>query len=265
MDIATGVEAVLSRIDVAARNAGRNREGIRMLLATKIQPVSEIAEAVAAVRRFRPNGSPVLIGENRVQEMVEKAPTLLELLPAGSVEFHEIGPVQKNKINSVLRSAVSCVESIDSFELARAFSDRCVAADRTLRVMLQVNVSGEASKSGIRPDLAPALAAQIAELPNLTLSGFMCLGLPPQFDGQGDIINSEQIRTGYRELAEIRDIVVQSGAISGGTPLELSMGMSNDLELAIAEGATIVRVGSAIFGARAPHNSPSETSENLNQ
>ncbi|MCL1800751.1 MAG: YggS family pyridoxal phosphate-dependent enzyme [Promicromonosporaceae bacterium] len=253
MNIAANVAAVLSRIDIAARGADRNPEEIRLLLATKVQPVSEIAEAVAAVRRFRPNGSPVLIGENRVQEMVEKAPTLLELLPAGSVEFHEIGPVQKNKINSVLRSAVSCVESIDSFELAQAFSDRCVAADRTLRVMLQVNVTGETSKSGAHPSSAPALAAQIAELPNLTLSGFMCLGLPPQFDEQGGISNTEQIRAGYRELAEIRDIVGQSGAISGGTPLELSMGMSNDLELAIAEGATIVRVGSAIFGARGSH------------
>ena len=254
MDIAANVAAVLSRINIAARNAGRNPENIRMLLATKVQSVSDIASAVAAVREFQPDGLPVLVGENRVQEMVEKAPTLLELLPAGSVEFHEIGPVQKNKINSVIRSAVSCVESIDSFELAQAFSDRCVAADRNLQVMLQVNVSGEASKSGALPSLAPALAAQIVELPNLTLSGFMCLGLPPELDAEGNISNAAEIRAGYRELAEIRDIVGQSSAIGGGAPLELSMGMSNDLELAIAEGATIVRVGSAIFGARGSHN-----------
>ena len=217
----------------------------------------------------------ILIGENRVQELVGKSPDYLPLVENKTIDLHLIGPLQRNKINAVLATPISTIQSIDTFELANAISERVLksdlpwfrdaasgsarlgstgpttdgvsSTDGALSVMLQVNVSGEATKSGTDPERALELASQIAELSGLKLTGFMCLGLPPVIQ-DNEIINSEQILAGYRILAEIRDATLNSGL---ETATELSMGMSTDLELAIAAGATIVRVGTAIFGRRA--------------
>jgi hypothetical protein len=212
---------------------------VRLLVATKTQTSDAVLEALAA--------GVDLIGENRVQELVAKAPAVADRVADGGLQVHMIGHLQRNKINQVLGTA-SCLETLDSLDLARAISDRCVrdgrTGDRALEVMVQVNVTGEESKSGVGPDDAVALATAVAALPGLRLTGFMTIGA--RLDSSGE----HAVRAGFARLRAIRDEVHASGAPGTDTATELSMGMTGDLELAIAEGATIVRVGTAVFGPR---------------
>ncbi len=175
----------------------------------------------------------MLRGENRVQELVAKGPDLADL----RLTTHLIGPLQSNKINAALRW-VDAVESVASADLAQGLAKR-LEPGRVLEVMVQVNVSAEPSKSGVVPSQALALAEQMALTPGLRFTGFMTIG--------ANTTDESQVRAGYAELARLRD---QAQARGLGTELELSMGMSNDLEWAIAEGATIVRLGTAVFGPR---------------
>ncbi|WP_456823843.1 YggS family pyridoxal phosphate-dependent enzyme [Cellulomonas sp. P5_E12] len=224
---------VRRRVAVAAHAAGRGPREVRLLLATKTQPVSLVRAALEADREARaadPTLTAVLVGENRVQELVAKAPEL-----DGLASLHLIGPLQSNKVNAALRWA-SCIESVASLDLAERLSAR---AGDTVDVYLQVNVSGEATKHGVPPAEAVALAAEVAALPLLRVAGLMTVGARSDDAGV--------VRAGYALLRTLRDEVVASGT---QTATELSMGMSGDLELAIAEGATLVRVGSAVFGAR---------------
>ncbi len=218
------------RVAVAAAAAGRDAAGVRVLLASKTMPVPTVRAAVAA--------GGTLLGENRVQELVAKAPRLADLDPT----WHLIGPLQSNKVNAALRWA-SAVQSVDGPEIAARLSRRCVAADRDLEVMVQVNVSGEPTKSGIAPDRALDLAAAVAALPRLRLTGLMTIG--------ANSADEALVRSGFARLRTLRDALLASGAPGTSASHELSMGMSGDLELAIAEGATMVRIGSAVFGERA--------------
>lgn len=218
-----------TRVAAAARAAGRDPAEVRLLLASKRMPVELVREAVRA--------GGTLLGENTVQELVAKAP---ELAPLGA-ELHLIGHLQSNKVNAALRWA-HCVESVDSLALAERLARRCAATDRELDVMVQVNVSGEGSKSGAEATDAVALAAAVAALPHLHLVGFMTIGANTDDEGR--------VREGFARLRGIRDEVLASGAPGTAAVRELSMGMSGDLELAVAEGATIVRLGTAVFGAR---------------
>ena len=227
--IAGRLAAVRERVARAATAAGRDPDDVRVLLAAKTMPLAVVRAAVRA--------GGTLLGENRVQELVDKAPGLVDLAP----ELHVIGPLQSNKVNAALRWA-HAVDSVHSPGLARRLSDRCVAVDRDLDVLVQVNVSGEATKSGVAPAEAAELAAAVAELPRLRLAGFMTIG------ARSD--DEAVVRAGYAALREIRDAVVASGAPGTSSATELSMGMSGDLEAAVAEGATTVRVGAAVFGAR---------------
>ncbi|MBD5787765.1 YggS family pyridoxal phosphate-dependent enzyme [Cellulosimicrobium terreum] len=229
------VRAVRDRVDAAARAAGRDPSDVRLLVATKTQP----AESVRAVV----DAGVELVGENRVQELVAKAPDLADLVASGAVTVHMIGHLQRNKINQVLTTA-STVQTVDSADLADALSARCVRDGVSLDVMVQVNVSGEAAKSGVVPDDAPSLARDVAALPGLRLTGFMTIGARST--------DEAEVRAGFARLREVRDAVVQSGDPLTRDARELSMGMSGDLELAVAEGATIVRVGTAVFGPRPP-------------
>ncbi|WP_069385605.1 YggS family pyridoxal phosphate-dependent enzyme [Cellulosimicrobium cellulans] len=231
--VSDNVRAVRARVDAAARSAGRDPSDVRLLVATKTQPAEAVRAVVAA--------GVDLVGENRVQELVAKAPDVADLVAAGLLRVHMIGRLQRNKVNQVLATA-SGVESVDSLELARAISDRCVRDTRTLDVMLQVNVSGEPTKAGVAPDDAAGLALEVATLPGLRLTGFMTIGaLSP---------DEARVRAGFARLREVRDAVVRSGDPRTRDAHELSMGMSGDLELAVAEGATTVRVGTAVFGPR---------------
>ncbi|MFF2270197.1 YggS family pyridoxal phosphate-dependent enzyme [Cellulosimicrobium cellulans] len=231
--IAQNLARVRSRVDDAARAAGRAPSDVRLLVATKTQP----ADAVRAVVEAGAD----LIGENRVQELVAKAPDLADLVGTGRVEVHMIGHLQRNKVNQVLSTATG-VESVDSLALAEALAARCARDGRVLDVLVQVNVSDEESKSGARPDDAAALATAVAALDGLRLRGFMTIG--------ANSPDETLVRAGFARLRAVRDAVAVSGAPGTAAAGELSMGMSGDLELAIAEGATIVRVGTAVFGPR---------------
>ncbi|NUU18376.1 YggS family pyridoxal phosphate-dependent enzyme [Cellulomonas humilata] len=232
--IAGRLAQVRGRVAQAAIDAGRDPADVRLLLATKTQPVERVREALDADARARaddPTLAAVLVGENRVQELVAKGPSL-----AGLTALHLIGPLQSNKVNAALRWA-SCIESVASIDLAERLSAR---ATDPLDVYVQVNVSGEDTKHGVEPAEAVAFAGAVAALPNLRVAGLMTVG------ARSD--DPAVVRAGYALLRGLRDELVASGT---QTATELSMGMSGDLELAIAEGATLVRVGSAVFGARA--------------
>lgn len=224
------LEAVAAQVRAAASDAGR-AGGVRLLLATKtVEPV-RIRQVLAAGYR--------LIGENRAQEVVAKAPELTGM----GVECHFIGHLQANKVNAVLRS-VTCVQTVDSPQLARRLDDRARALGRELAVFLQVNVSGEDSKSGVTLAAVPALLGELAAMDRLRVRGYMTIGL-----NSGDL---PAVRAGYRALAQFRDGALARGLPGAELATELSMGMSGDFAAAIAEGATMVRVGSAVFGRRSP-------------
>ncbi|MDO8108205.1 YggS family pyridoxal phosphate-dependent enzyme [Isoptericola sp. b441] len=226
-EIARRWQALTERVASAADAAGRSPDDVAVLLASKTTPVPVVRAAVEA--------GATLLGENRVQELVAKAPELADLDPT----WHVIGHLQSNKVNAALRWA-RCVQSVDDLDLARRLSRRCEVTDRDLEVMVQVNVSGEETKSGVSPEAALDLAASVAALPGLRLTGLMTIGAHSPDTGL--------VRAGYARLRELRDALVGQAATAGATVL--SMGMSGDLELAVAEGATLVRVGTAVFGPR---------------
>lgn len=243
-------------------NSDEATSSVRLLLATKTQDAAAVRAAVQADRAAG-RGSPVLVGENRVQELTEKAPALADL----GLTAHLIGPLQSNKVNHALRALAQhgrgCIETVDSLALAEKIGSRVLAsaaaspaaaqagghlepsappASAVLDVYVQVNVSGEESKAGVSPDAAVDVALAVAQVGGLRLSGFMTIGARSTDEGL--------VRAGFARLREIRDEVIGSGAYGTQGARELSMGMSQDLEWAVAEGATIVRVGSAVFGAR---------------
>ena len=220
---------VRAQIDAAAHAAGRSPDEVALLLATKTVAAERIALALA-------DGFTV-IGENRVQELTDKYDALTGIPHA----THFIGHLQANKINQVI-GRVDCLESLDSIELARKLDARLAARELTLDVLIQVNVSAEESKSGVAPEQALDLLSAVADLPRLVVRGFMTIGLNSADRGA--------VRAGYRVLAELRGSAVASGVPGTELAQELSMGMSGDFADAIAEGATIVRIGSAVFGQR---------------
>ncbi|WP_024287806.1 YggS family pyridoxal phosphate-dependent enzyme [Cellulomonas sp. KRMCY2] len=239
--IAARLSTVRARVARAEQTAGRPPGEVRLMLATKTQSAAVIRAALLAdtVACVASGLVPVLLGENRVQEAVTTATGLADLHP----QIHLIGPLQSNKINHALR-AVDCVQTVATLDLAGRLSLRCATTDRVLDVMVQVNVSGEPTKSGVPPEAAVDLATQVAALPGLQLVGFMTIGANTRDTGL--------VLAGFSRLREVRDELVASDAPGAATARELSMGMSGDLEDAIAEGATIVRVGSAVFGSRPP-------------
>lgn len=233
--IASAITQVDGRIEAALAAAGRPAGDVTLVVATKTVSAARTLEAVGAGAR--------VLGESRVQDIVAKAAGLAALPQPPQV--HMIGHLQSNKINALLRAGavVSCVETIDSLALADALGSRCVAAGRTMDVLVQVNVSGEATKAGVAPRDALDLAVAVAAVPGLRLRGLMTIG--------ANTADVALVRAGYARLRELRDAVLASGAPGTQAATELSMGMSGDLEIAVAEGATIVRVGTAILGPRA--------------
>jgi pyridoxal phosphate enzyme (YggS family) len=218
--------ATRQRIELAARAAGRPPGAVRLLAVSKTFP----AEAVRLLHTLGQRA----FGENYVQEAVDKRAVLADL---ADLEWHLIGPLQSNKARAAAAAFV-CVETIDRPRIAERLSATHSPAGRPLDVLVQVNVSGEMSKSGIAPAACLGLARYVATLPNLRLRGIM--GIPEPG------VDAERLRG---QFGALRDCFDACGA-AGLAVDTLSMGMSADLELAIAEGATEVRVGSAIFGAR---------------
>ena len=276
-EIAGNVHAVLDRVTAAEQAAGRKEGSVRLLAATKTRDVGEIMAAIDAGIR--------MIGENRPQEVQVKAPGLLRLAAErgfalgvggdatadvsnaaasntaasdaaasnaaasdaaaatnGTIPFHLIGQLQSNKIGKIL-PFVDTIESVDSIELAEKIARRAVMRGITVGVLLEVNESGEASKSGCPASHAIDLAQRIGNMGGLQLQGLMTIG--------AHVSDETTIRAGFAHLRKTRDQILASGAPGTEHCTELSMGMTGDMELAIAEGATIVRVGTGIFGERA--------------
>ena len=215
--IAEHLAEVRARIAVAAARASRDPAGITLLAVSKTKPADAVEEAYAAGQRA--------FGENYAQELEEKG-TALAHLPG--IEWHFIGHLQRNKVKTVLR-ARPVVHTVDSTRLASELASR---SDARTRVLVQVNVAREPQKSGALPEEVDALVAHVRALPALQLVGLMTI--PPEGE-------PETARPHFRALREM----AERHGLS-----ELSMGMSADLDVAIEEGATLVRVGTAIFGAR---------------
>lgn len=226
--IADNLAAVQTRIQKACERSGRDPKTVRLVAVSKLHPAEAIAEAAAAGQ--------LLFGENYVQELVDKAGQLSE-----TVQWHLIGHLQSNKVK-YLPGIVSMIHTVDRLSLAeeidRHWRDKL---GRPCEVLVQVNVAGEASKSGATADEALALVRQIADLPSVQVRGLMTM--PPFFD------DPEAARPYFRQLRLLAERV-QAERIPGVQMAELSMGMSGDFEVAIEEGATLVRVGTAIFGER---------------
>ncbi len=223
--IRENLTSVLERIHAAADRAGRDPSAVRLVAVSKTMPPERILEAHAAgQRRF---------GENRVQELAAKAPAL-----PGEIEWHFIGRLQKNKVRPAVRLA-AWIHSADSAPLLQRIDRIAGEENRRPFVLLEINVSGEASKAGVPPAQAPELAAAAARCANLRLAGLMTIG--PLGAG------AQSLHRAFSRLRELRDELEKDLRIE--LP-ELSMGMSGDFEIAVEEGATLVRVGSAIFGPR---------------
>jgi pyridoxal phosphate enzyme (YggS family) len=230
--IGDNLQAVRDRVAAAARAAGRDPGAISLLAVCKTQPIERVVEGLRAGQRA--------FGENYVQEAVHKMDALERIAGAAGahdVEWHLIGPLQANKTR-VVAERFDWVQTIEREKTAQRLSTQRPPACPPLNVLVQINVSAEASKSGIEPRAALALARAVAELPRLRLRGFMAI--PELTD---DVALR---RTRFRTLRALFD-----DARAQGLELDtLSMGMSDDMETAIAEGATMVRIGTAIFGAR---------------
>jgi PLP dependent protein len=225
--IALKLQQVRHRISQACALAQRDVQSVTLLAVSKTFAADTVREAHAAGQRA--------FGENYVQEALAKVEALADLRP--QLEWHLIGPLQSNKTREVA-AAFDWVHTIDRLKVAERLSAQRPPELQPLSVCLQVNVSGEASKSGVAPAEVAALARAVAALPRLRLRGLMSIPEPVEgFDAQ---------RAPHRQLREMFDALRISGLVLD----TLSMGMSADLEAAIAEGATIVRVGSAIFGER---------------
>jgi pyridoxal phosphate enzyme (YggS family) len=228
-DIIDNITNVRNRMAIACEKAGRNIDSVKLLLATKTVSSDKIRVAIEA--------GETLVGENKAQEFALKNMELSDL----KYERHFIGHLQTNKIKDLLKYDVACIQSLDNIELMHKLDRRLQSEGRSINVMVQVNTSFEASKFGLNPDKVFAFLKELKQHDTLNLTGFMTIGL---FDA-----DASAVRRSYTRLRELRDRAISEGITSPDSH-ELSMGMSGDLETAIEEGSTIIRVGSAIFGTR---------------
>lgn len=229
--IQQNLEHIRERMAVACARSGRKPKDVQLLLATKTVPPQIIMEAFAC--------GATLIGENRVQEVLEK----YDALQAVPHESHFIGHLQSNKIKSII-DKVTCIESVDTLELAQKLHNRLHEQSRTMDIFLEVNTSGEVSKYGCHPDAVLSLVEQISQLSALRIRGLMTIGALTD--------DEKKVRACFALLRLLAEkINAQKTSVRIHT---LSMGMSGDFEWAIEEGATEVRIGSAVFGARSNKN-----------
>ena len=226
-NLALNLERVRATVAEAARRSGRSPSDITLVAVSKTVPVELVKIAYnLGVTHF---------GENRVQDAL---PKIAAFHPMG-VYWHMIGHLQSNKAGKVVTSFDS-VQSVDSLHLAETLNQHAAEMGKRLPILLQVNVSGEASKEGISPTEVPALAHQIVALPALEVQGLMTIA--PLVE------DPEEVRPVFRILRELRDQL--QNEVSEGAWQHLSMGMTDDYRIAIEEGATIIRIGRAIFGER---------------
>ncbi len=227
--IIENIVQIRKRIAEAALGAGRNPEEVKLLLATKTVSSENIKIALESGEH--------LIGENRAQELKSKYNDLLDV----PHQKHFIGHLQTNKIKELLRYDVTCIQSVDRLDLAEKLQARLEFEKKEIDVFIQVNTSNEESKFGVAPENAIELTKQVAKLPNIHIKGLMTIGL---FSAE-----EAKVRVCFKLLKDIQQQIAALN-LPRVEMNELSMGMSHDLEFAIEEGSTMVRVGTAIFGQR---------------
>ncbi len=227
MNLQANLAAIRQRIAATCSSCGRDPKTVRLVAVSKLQPAAAISEAAAAGQH--------LFGENYVQELLAKQEEL-----SAPLQWHFIGALQSNKVK-YLKGKVGLIHSVDRFSLAQEISRQWGKAGEVANILIEVHLGDETSKAGVAAAEAEALVRQIAALPHLRIRGLMAL--PPYCD------DPEEVRPYFRQL---RQLAQQLAALNlpGVTMDELSMGMSHDFTVAIEEGATLVRVGTAIFGAR---------------
>jgi len=225
--ISENYQRILERIEIAAGRFQRKPESVTVVAVIKTFPAEIASEAIAAGISH--------IGENRVQEAVKKKPAV-----SGKAIWHLVGHLQTNKVKKALEIFDS-IDSVDSSHLAQEISKHAVNLGKEIPVLVQINTTGEQSKFGCEPDKALNLIREVIQLPGICLKGLMTIG---RFSA-----DPEEARHDFRLLKKIRDNALNSG-IDEESLQSLSMGMSNDFEVAVEEGSTLVRIGTGIFGAR---------------
>lgn len=226
MYIQDQLQEIKDNIAAAEKRAGRPTGSVKLLAVSKTFPVEDIMQAYQDGQR--------LFGENRLQEAMSKMPDM----PA-DCEWHLIGPLQRNKVRKALEQGFGLIQAVDSLRLAETISRIAGELGCRVRLLLEVNVDGEESKHGFTPGELQELWPRLVELPGMEIAGLMCIPAPTD--------DPEDARPAFRFLRELAEVLRARGPL----PLpELSMGMSHDYAVAVEEGATIVRVGSAIFGRR---------------
>jgi pyridoxal phosphate enzyme (YggS family) len=228
MSITENLAHLHEQITGACRRSNRSENGVTLMAVSKVHPVEAILEAYAAGQR--------LFGENRVQEFQEKSPHLKELTGA---RFHLIGPLQSNK-TAKAAELFDAIDAVDSLKIAQRLNTTAAALGKKLPVLIEVKLSHEESKHGLSPDELPSLLAEMDDLESIETVGLMTV--PPWSE------DAEIARPYFRELRRLRD----ESAARFPRVTQLSMGMSNDFSVAIEEGSTCVRVGTALFGRRVP-------------
>jgi pyridoxal phosphate enzyme (YggS family) len=226
--IAQNLAKVENQMESAARKAGRDPKSVELVVVSKGVPLEKMVQA-------RGVGA-MVFGESRIQEADQK----IAVMGHEGLRWHLIGHLQKNKVRRIF-DLFDLIHSVDSLELAEAIHKESVKRDRVMPILVQVNVSGEEAKFGVAPGEVEPLLAGVSKLTGIHVEGLMTI--PPLSD------NPEDSRRYFARLREIRDGLIKSG-IDNVSLDHLSMGMSNDFTIAIEEGATLIRVGSAIFGER---------------
>lgn len=220
------IEIIQNRIQKACEKSERNSQEVQLLLATKTVSADKIKIAL--------NYHQTLIGENKIQEIKTKYEDLKDTTHSS----HFIGHLQTNKVKELLKYNINCLQSLDRIHLAEKLQNRLEYEDKTMDVFLQFNTSNEESKFGMQPENALKFAKEVAHFDRIRIKGLMTIGL---FSA-----NDEKVRQCFKLLKNTQKVLLDKGFSVN----ELSMGMSGDLEIAIQEGATIIRVGTAIFGKR---------------
>ncbi|UPQ87691.1 YggS family pyridoxal phosphate-dependent enzyme [Vibrio sinaloensis] len=229
--IQQNIEQITSQIESAQQKCGRGRDTVQLLAVSKTKPVEAILAAAEAGQRA--------FGENYVQEGADKVDYFNQHHPEIALEWHFIGPIQSNKTRHVAEK-FAWVHSVDRSKIAQRLNDQRPEGMAPLQVLIQVNTSGEASKSGTSDEEVFALAELISTLPNLTLRGLMSI--------PANVSDYQSQLTAFTHLAQLQQKLAQR--LPEQNIDTLSMGMSGDMEAAIAAGSTMVRIGTAIFGAR---------------
>lgn len=226
------IDIINQRIAAACQRAGRDFFDVTLVAVSKTVAPELIRQAISAGVR--------VLGENRVQEAAVKIPELADIVTDQNVEWHLIGHLQSNKARRAVE-LFSAIQSVDSLKLAERLDSAASDLGKRLPVFIEVNLGGEDSKAGVGPHEVLPLCEQVAKLSALELKGLMTV--PPFLD------DTNQVRPFFRRLRELRDEARRLGIVGDGFK-QLSMGMSHDFEAAIEEGATLVRIGTALFGTR---------------